>query len=346
MCDRTSTKKPVDHAKKIVALTLNSKEEMRDEAYVQVLKQMKNHKDPNKTLKGWNFLAILASSYAPSERLYYSILNFLFFEIKNNNDPNIVNRANYIFARLFKTFTSKRKNIPSDNEISHIEQLTPIYIPVHFFSNSSVYNAVESYTTVRELKNMVMKELNFSSNRGPYFGIYEVCNKKNQVEERFIDDSEKICDVMSLWDKEIEESLKNKEQVEFKLYLKIFIHYNYTETDNDTITIVFTQSVYDVINGKYILKEQDIVTLAALQLLVNYSNNQDLAFQNLQKNLDKYVPFIHINLNPSVYWVEKIMDLFSKLKSSSKLESKLTYIEHLRTSPLWEAHQFSAKVKL
>jgi hypothetical protein len=41
-------------------------------------------------MKGWNFLAVLASCYAPSLDLYYSILNYLIYEIRNNLDQNIV----------------------------------------------------------------------------------------------------------------------------------------------------------------------------------------------------------------------------------------------------------------
>ena len=164
------------------------------------------------------------------------------------------------------------------------------------------------------------------------------------MEERFLEDSERVADVIALWDKEVDEYSKKKEPIDFKLYLKIFLHYPYPENDVDTVTAVYTQSVYDVLNGKYNLKEEDIITLAALLMLVEYGTDQDNAYQNLQRKLDKFVPINQINLNPAVFWIQKIMELYSGLKSSSKLEAKLTYMEHLKNFPVWEAHQFTAKV--
>jgi len=72
-------------------------------------------------LRGWNFFAILASCFAPGDELYYAILNFLSVEIKNNCEKEIVQHANYVFKRLYKSFEQKRKQIPSDNEVIHIE---------------------------------------------------------------------------------------------------------------------------------------------------------------------------------------------------------------------------------
>jgi len=121
MLDRKSTKKPIGHIKKHLSLTINSTSEVKDEAYVQVLKQIIENPDEVKTKRGWDFFAILASSYAPSNILFYSILNMLLFEIKHNLDHNIVQRANYIFVRLVKSFENPRKYIPSEKEINHIE---------------------------------------------------------------------------------------------------------------------------------------------------------------------------------------------------------------------------------
>jgi len=123
MLDRKSTKKPLDHVKKHLTLTISSNQDLKDEAYIQVLKQIKEHPDPEKERRGWSFLSIIASSFAPSEELFYSILNYLLFEIKHNNDQIIIQRANYIFIRLVKIFENPRNNIPSDNEITHIEVL-------------------------------------------------------------------------------------------------------------------------------------------------------------------------------------------------------------------------------
>ena len=63
MGDRKSSKKPALHLVKHIRLTINSPEELKDEAYVQVLKQIKDHKDYEKAMRGWNFFAVMASCF-------------------------------------------------------------------------------------------------------------------------------------------------------------------------------------------------------------------------------------------------------------------------------------------
>ena len=133
MMDKATKKKPSDHTKTHLKIVLNATEDLKDEAYVQVLKQISNHPDINKTFRGWNFLAILSSSFPPSSELYYSLLNYFIHEIKNNLDERIVKHANYIFYRLIRIFDMRRKQIPSDDELLHIEHMKPIMFPVFFF---------------------------------------------------------------------------------------------------------------------------------------------------------------------------------------------------------------------
>lgn len=121
MGDRKSSKKDIGHLNKHLKSTLHGPIEIKDEAYCQVLKQITDHPDNQKCLKGWKFFAIIASCYAPSPDLFYSILNFLIFEIRNNQDKDKVHHANYIFVRLLKSFENKRKQLPSEKEIQHIE---------------------------------------------------------------------------------------------------------------------------------------------------------------------------------------------------------------------------------
>lgn len=346
MGDRKSGKKPIQHIKKHLKLSLNAAEDLKDEAFVQILKQIKNPKDYDKGIRGWNMMAVLASCYAPSSELFYSLLNYLISEIKNSLDQNIVKRCNYIIVRLAKSFESKRKQLPSDEEILHIENMKSIMFPVFFFSESHTMVPTESYTTVNELKTTIMRKIQLSISRIPYYSLYEICNKKDVIEERFLDDSEKIVDVTALWHKEMEDFQKRNEIIEFKIYLKIQLYYEYKEEDVDTITMHFVQTNYDVRKGIFHLTEKDIAQLAAIQLSANWGNiSHQEANKYLEKNLEKYIPSNHLKTYPQPTWIEKVMEVFTSLKFSSKLEAKLTYLEHLKQNNLWEAHQYFADVK-
>ena len=98
--------------------------------------------------------------------------------------------------------------------------MKPMPVPINFFSECSVTGQIESYTTVREFKNILMKKLEFNPIRVPHYSIYEVCNKSDILEERFLEETERVCDILSLWDRDMESALEKKEQIEFKFYMK------------------------------------------------------------------------------------------------------------------------------
>ncbi|MCQ2820064.1 MAG: hypothetical protein MJ252_22585 [archaeon] len=52
MGDRQSSKVPIKHVMKYIRLTMSAPEELKDEAYIQVLKQVNGHPNPENSIKG------------------------------------------------------------------------------------------------------------------------------------------------------------------------------------------------------------------------------------------------------------------------------------------------------
>jgi len=96
--------------------------------------------------------------------------------------------------------------------------------------------------------------------------------------------------------------------------------------------------------GKFKLEESDIVTLTALQLFVDYTHAHEVANRGLQSDLDKYLPILSKGQFPQIYWEQKIMEKYTTLKFTTKMEAKLAYIEHVKHQDLFESHQFYVKV--
>ena len=296
-------------------------------------------------MRGWNFFAILASSISPSADLYYSILNWLMNEIKNNLDTNIVKRANYIFARLSRVFEMRRKHIPTEEEIIHIESMKPIMFPIYFFSNTNTLVPTESYTTVKELKQIIMNKLELLVTKVPYYSLYEVCNKEKVIEERFLEDFDRVVDVIAVWAKETDDFAQKKEKIDFRIYLKLLIFYDFKKEDTDSLTMLYVQSCYDVIMGKFDLEVNDVIELAALQLLINYQTDSEMAYKFLDRNLSEYIPKNLYDKEHPPTWTKKIFEKYRELPEYNKLEAKNKYVEYLKSNPLFEAHQFNATVK-
>ena len=344
MGDRKSSKSSVLHAKKFIKLILIGSPILRDEAYLQIYKQLHGNPKYQSMMRGWKLLAIMSSCFVPRNNdIYNIILNYLFFEMQNEKEALIVNHIKYIFVRMIRIKGKERHHVPSEEELNSIERLIPIDLPVKFFTGNQTVIKVESYTSIRDLKIQLMKKLDFNIQRAIYYSIYEICEKKSGTEERFIDDGEKVCDIISVWNNEIDALRKKGESCKFHFYLKLLIYYPFEKDDIDTLSVVYYQTVYDVISGKHPLDQKRIIDLAAYQLVVECEDDDDGALKKLNHHLNKYVPSNKINLLSADEWKQNIIERYKKYNDKSKNDCKWEYLEVLKDLPTYQMQQFNAK---
>ena len=344
MGDRKSSKLPLLHAKKYVKLVLIGNQILRDEAYLQLYKQLHDNPKFESIMRGWKLMAVISSCFVPKNNdIYNLILNFLFFEMQNKNDVQIINHIKYIFVRMIRMKGKERHHVPSEEELACIEKLIPIDLPVKFFTGNQTNVKVESYTTIRDLKCELMNRLDFNIQRAIYYAIYEICEKKSGTEERFIDDGEKVCDILSVWNNEMERDKKTGDTSKFHFYLKLLIYYPYEKDDIDTLSVVYHQTVYDVISGKHPVDERKIINLAAYQLVIEFEDDEDVAEKKINDSLNKFIPANKFNLMPAEDWKEKILEQYKKVNDIKKNDAKWEYIQELKNLPTYQMQQFNAK---
>ena len=344
MGDRKSSKAPVLHAKKYVKLVLIGNQILRDEAYLQTYKQLHDNPKYSSLMRGWKLMAIMASCFVPKNKdIYNIILNYLFYAMQEEKEATIINHIRYIFVRMIRIKGKERHHVPSEEELNSIEKLVSIELPVKFFTGNQTVIKVESYTTIKELKIELMNKLDFNIQRAIYYSMYEICEKKSGTEERFIDDAEKVCDILSVWSNEIDAMKKKGETCKFHLYLKLLIYYPFEKDDIDTLSVVYYQTGYDVISGKHPLNEEKIVKLAALQLVVEFEDDDDKTEKKLKENLHKYIPTNKYNLIPAQEWIEKVFKQYKTINDKNKNDCKWDYLELLKDLPTYQMQQFNAR---
>ena len=345
MGDRKSSKMPLLHARKYVKLVLIGNNILRDEAYIQVYKQLHNNPNHESNMRGWKMMAIISSVFVPKNKdIYNLILNFLFFEMQNKKDPQLLNHIRYIFVRMIRMKSKERHHVPCEEELGCIERLVPIELPVKFFTGNQTNVKIESYTTIRDLKCELMNKLDFNLQRAIYYSIYEICEKKSGTEERFIDDGEKVCDILSVWNSEMEKDKKAGDESKFHFYLRLLIYYPFEKDDIDTLSVVYHQTLYDVISGKHPVDERKIINLAAYQLVIEVQDDDEVADKRVNENLNKYIPANKFNLMPAEDWKERILDQYKKVNDIKKNDAKWEYIQELKNLPTYQMQQFNAKL--
>ncbi len=344
MLDRKSSKKGIQHVTKFIKLVKMGNKMLRDEAYLQIYKQLHKNKKKESIMLGWKIFAVIASSFIPSNKdILNIILNFLFFEIQETDDEQIRMHINYIFVRMFKAKKRERKMVPCTEEIEYIENLKSIQIPIYYFNGKHTIIKIESYTTFKDVKAIIMDKLDFNRQRAIFYSIYEICYKSNGTEERFLDDNEIICDVLSLWKSDIKKHQDNNEKVIFRFYLKILIYFPYDESIIDNIAIEYYQTLYDVISGKFNLSECEILILGALQLVNDFGNDIQKAYMNIKENYKNYIPWKFMYIMSNDQWIEKIMEFYSYFMNYEQNECKKEYINSLMNHSTYKTQLFDAK---
>ena len=233
--------------------------------------------------------------------------------------------------------------VPCTEEIEYIENLKSIQIPIYYFNGKHTIIKIESYTTFKDVKAIIMDKLDFNRQRAIFYSIYEICYKSNGTEERFLDDNEIICDVLSLWKSDIKKHQDNNEKVIFRFYLKILIYFPYDESIIDNIAIEYYQTLYDVISGKFNLSECEILILGALQLVNDFGNDIQKAYMNIKENYQNYIPWKFMYITSNDQWIEKIMEFYSYFMNYEQNECKKEYINSLMNHSTYKTQLFDAK---
>ena len=341
---RRSSKEPILHAKKILLLVRQANPIIKDEAYLQVYKQLHDNHEYDSYMAALKMLAILSSSFVPDNKnIYLFILKYLYEEMRDNKNELVLSHVKYIFQRMLKTKEHERKNVPCKEELEFIEFLRPIPIIVYLFDGNKINVNVESYTSIKEVKEKVINNLFLDDQNSMNYCLYEICTKVNGTEERFLDDSERVCDIISVWKSEMDKDIKKKIESYFRFYFRILIFTPFGKDDVETLTRVFYQNAYDVVAGRFPLSVEKIISLASLHLFSEYLDDDIRAKDDLEENLDNYINKNKIALLPRDDWVKNIMTKFSQYKGVSRIDAQWNFLEELKTIHTYQTTQFEAK---
>eukprot|EP01041_Mallomonas_annulata_P004972 gene4972-9944_t len=181
--------------KKILELSIKSNsQELLDEIYMQIIIIIYNGIDEKKIVRAFELLILSLASFPPSQILAPAVDSFLNSVVKNCS--RIYDKASRSWAsscrfRLKHILTlGRRLSLPSDSEINCIIRRERFHINVSLSNGSLEAHAIDSWTTVGELRTMVQRSLGMKDNL--LFAIYRVVNNNDKRTEKRLRDGECI----------------------------------------------------------------------------------------------------------------------------------------------------------
>mmetsp|Transcript_5396 Transcript_5396/g.9925 ORF Transcript_5396/g.9925 Transcript_5396/m.9925 type:complete len:782 (+) Transcript_5396:116-2461(+) len=380
MGDRKSSKPPSAHARKIIKNALLAPIGMRDEIYLQICKQTHLHPKENHCLEGWNLMIICLHSFPPSKNIKVS--EYLKKAIEMSSSTEIKERAELarVLLDVIEDF-GERQEVPPEIEVEAIRQMKLIELPIHLPDDGTNTNRttitikVDPFTTVAEAEQMMHRRLGLTFTQA--FGLFEANDERQDV----LSSARRVMDVVSSWDKSLEEEEKvqdvkvnqkkskhKKLEVEFEqkieyqylLYqAKLSLHTSGPDRIEDllrdpkAVNILYNQAKRDVMEGRILPEEKDITKLAAIKLQVDegdYMPDIHRAGYLISKMKD-YIPNTKMPKNSKSKkgeaklktYEQKILHKYEKLKGFTPQIAKRNFLDYVERWPTYGAQFFEVQ---
>lgn len=294
MGDRETGKEDTGHADKLLKICLHSPAELRDEVFCQLIKQTTKNPSPESTVKGWQLMAIVAGSIAPSPDFRPYLISFCQSAMASGGQ--LGDYAKYALGRLAKTISlGPRREVPTSMEIEASRNREPVLVRVYHLDGTFDTVPVTSWVVPSLLKAMVAEKRGIRNPEA--FAIYEMTP---DGEERFLEADERVLDLVAYWQRLYEEEKqkgedgaskkKKKKAIGNDFYRVVFkVHMYLDPAPNDPAAAheMYVQAAYDVVSARYPCGEKDCLALGALQMQAEYGKT---GVQELETKLTRYIP--------------------------------------------------------
>lgn len=337
MGDRSSTKSPLEHADKIIKVLLLSNQDLRDEFFCQLCKQLNNNPSKVSALKGWQLFLICLTSAAPNNELMISLIDF-FRGFIEGDDKDI---SSYAEDTLHKCYIATqlqgaRVERPNTAEIAAIMSANYMQIRVWFLDGLYLTVKCDSWVVVSELELMIAQQLGVKTPEN--FGLYEALSSG---EERLLHYDDRVLDLVAQWKRfQDDGSHIDEDCIKFVYKVRYFVEIEDVD-DSSSIELMYIQAVHDVLNMIDLCKSEDALDLAALQLHVKFGDREEIAIVNaLERDLESYVPERVFELTDRQYIVQAVLKRYSELQGYTALESRLEYLKLVREIPSYGSSYF------
>lgn len=279
------------------------REELRDEIYCQILKQLTNNSSSISFKKGWILLSLCLGCFPPSEKFELYLRQFI------RLGPTLY--APYCEHKLDRTIQNgARKQPTSYVELKASKSKEPIIVEINLVNGASVNIEIDSASTSEEVCIAVAKAINLKDLLG--FSLFiTIANKVMTLgcEHQFVFDAISRCEQFA------KEQGLGERNVKWQLFLQkeIFTPW-YNPADDEVATnLIYHQIVRGIHLGEYICtSEKDLAMIIALSFYAEHGAKYDKA--KLLQKLPELLPKAIYRNETVAQWENLISNAFNKCR--------------------------------
>ncbi|XP_070689056.1 unconventional myosin-VIIb [Pempheris klunzingeri] len=312
-------------------------EELRDEIYCQIMKQMSSNNNRFSMEQGWQLLWLCCGLFPPSQSLLKHTQRFI---DSRRREP----LATDCLQRLQSSLRMEPRKLPPHQvEVDAIQQnSTQIFHKIHFPNDTEEIFEVTTNTRIKDLTQSITNKLGLASSDG--FSIFVKTHDKVlslNDPDYFFDSLRQITD----WSKKAKR-IKDGGPVNIT-YLVFFMRklwFNVIpgrDTEADRI-FHFPQELPKYLSGKHVCSKEEMVNIAALLFRIKVNNDKSQLVM-VPKMLKELVPADQLKAMSENEWKKSIVAFYNKQAGVTVDEAKVAFLKVVCRWPTFGCAFFEVK---
>lgn len=323
--DKNTRKTPQFHAQIFLATGQAPVPELHDELYCQLIKQATSNPNIKSLQRVWKLTALACGTFDPSPAFRPYLLAHLKSGAEQHPDAEVNKFARYACCKLKKVEgKDSRLEVPSEREIDSVINYQPFKAEVTLINNTRIEIDVESWNTIADINDAVAHRLQIKD------GVPFTCFEVNQDDmERVLEDTDRVMDIVSYWDREISAKKKKKNRPEFKFVYKLRLFFDIDESDTSAIELAYFQAVFDVNDSRYPCSEEDAINLAAFEAQNKYGDYDGTDV--FEDKVGAYIPAIYYDPDTEEDLKQRIYNQYQELSGYDSFACKVNYLDYVKS---------------
>lgn len=340
----------------IVAYCLE-RDELRDEIYCQLMRQVNNNPDPESQLRGWHILCVCCVSFPPAKVLYRYLLTFIRIAQKDNL---VGSYADWALEALKKIkLNGICRIVLSEVEIEAIREHQPIICRFYFLDGKAKAVGVHPSWTAADVIGAVADKIGLQNTAG--WALFE----STPQAEHFIRNYEYVGDILAEWEAARRTSMQMSKystmsrkgpgkalgggDAKFVFRKRLFLNPRQIASDPIEYGLVYAQAVHSVVRAdEFPVTEKVALQLAGYQAQVLWGEpnaNQMSRYDDVPS----YLPWRIMAMARTTtkdQWMEKLYHAHKEFGSGkTDMQVKVLYLTAVKQYPLYGSTSFDVTYK-
>ncbi|XP_038134791.1 unconventional myosin-VIIa-like [Cyprinodon tularosa] len=312
-------------------------EELRDEIYCQLMRQMTTNSSRMSLERGWQLMWLCSGLFPPSPKLKRHAQRFL---ESRPRDPLAA-----ICLQRLQDFSSKepRKLPPHQAEVEAIQQnSTQMFYKIHFPNDTDALVEVSATITNRELRHRIADQLSLSSPEG--YGLYTKVSQKLvclDEDKYFFDNLRQPPDVPKKG-KKVKEAQQAYVPLMVTFRRKLWFNVIPGKDLIADLTFHFPQEVPRYLRGFHQCSKEDMINLGGLLFRVAVDSDRS-QFVMIPRMLGELVPSDQQKIMSPDEWKKHIITSYNGQSGMTVQEAKIAFLKEISSWPTFGCSFFEVK---